>query len=97
MYVTYLLQGVLERSSTHPDRALARITSLDVGYRPASRSSTVAFVGAALLNLACEPVYVDIPPVPCGVRTSDGWNVDLPAGSQGYRVMAQLDLQRASG
>ena len=92
IYLSYLLSGVLERSDTDSDRALARVTSLDVSFRPRSRRSTVSFVGASVLNLACQPRYVDVPPTPCGMHTQDGWTLDLPTDSQGYRVMAQIDL-----
>ncbi len=97
IHLSYRLSGVLERSDTKPGRALARVTSLDVSFQPRSQRSTVAFVGATLLSLACEAEYVDGTPTPCGVRRGDGWKVDLPTDSQGYLVMAQLDLTRALG
>lgn len=92
IYLSYRLSGVLERSETESGRALARVTSLDVSFRPRSQRSTVSFVGANLLNLACQPRYFDVPPTPCGMHTEDGWTLDLPTDSQGYRVMAQVDL-----
>jgi len=94
IYLSYRLSGVLERSDTESGRALVRATSLDLSFRPRSQTSTVSFVGASLLNLACRPKYVDVPPTPCGVRTQDGWTLDLPTDSQGYRVMAQVDLHQ---
>ena len=97
IHLSYRLSGVLERSDTKPGRALARVTSLDVSFQPRSQRSTIAFVGATLLSLACEAEYVDGTPTPCGVRRGDGWKVDLPTDSQGYLVMAQLDLTRALG
>ncbi len=97
IYLSYLLSGVLERSDTDSSRALARVTSLDISFRPRSQRSTVSFVGANVLNLACQPTYFDVPPTPCGMHTQDGWTLDLPTDSQGYRVMAQIDLQRTSG
>lgn len=92
VHLSYLLSGVLERSDTEPGRALARVTSLDVSFQPRSQRSTIEFVGATLLALACQAEYADAPAKPCGVRSGDGWKVDLPADSQGYQVMAQLDL-----
>jgi len=97
--VAYHLSGVLVPSASRPDRALARMTSLDLGFHPQEGSSTFHFEGATVLNLFCADVVGDQTPVPCGVRAGDAWGVkdDVPQGT--YRVMAlvQLSPETASG
>jgi hypothetical protein len=93
VYLSYTLSGALERAPGREGRALARVTSLDVTYRPPPVTESISFRGAQVLSLACTPRGADLPPEPCGVQKDDAWQVRLPA-AQGYpyRVMAQLDV-----
>jgi len=93
--LSYLLSGVLEFSSTTRGRALARVTSLDLSFQPGSSRSVITFRGARLLSLACDADGNNNPPIPCGVRGEHGWTVDVP-DLQSFRVMAQIDLPRAT-
>jgi len=94
VYLRYRLTGALERSGPG-GRALARATSVTVGYDRGADPATIAFRGATLLALACTPVSGDGVPVPCGAEDPPrGWKVVPPAGAGAVQVMAQLDLEQ---
>jgi hypothetical protein len=48
-----------------------------------------------VLQLACTPRLLDVLPEPCGVQEEHEWRVRFPRFIEGYRVMAQLDLERS--
>ena len=93
IYVTYVLSGVLERSTSVASRALARVTALDLRYPSMSGTSLRSVQGAEVLNLACSPARTpDAVPEPCGKPDPDGWKVQLAGGNRNDHVMAQLQL-----
>jgi hypothetical protein len=93
VYLRYTLFGALERTHPPPGRALARVTSLDLSYDAWPGPTTIAFRGAKVLALACQPTRTSAPPLPCGVEEGGRWRVEPPPGQVDYRVMAQLDLE----
>lgn len=92
VHLSYVLTGVVQRSSSAQGRALARVTYLDVWYTPQSGNQTTRVVGASVLNLACSKVRPDALPTPCGKPRSGAWQVKLAGEHRDDRVMAQLDL-----
>lgn len=99
VYVTYLLQDVLERSPSAEGRVLARFTSLSVSYRPRPQERTQVVTGAEVQTLACVPAgAADRDPLPCGrprdpaAGTDGEWEVRLSGERLGDRVIAQMDL-----
>jgi hypothetical protein len=93
IYVTYLLAGAIERSSSEDGRALARVTSLDVSYVSVRGTSTRSVEGATVLSMACSPAgQPDAVPEPCGAPEGTGWQVELSGENRDDRVMAQLEL-----
>ncbi len=93
IYVTYVLSGALERSTSVESRALARVTALDLRYPSMSGTSVRSVQGAEVLNLACSPPGTpDAAPEPCGKPDPDGWQVQLAGGNRNDHVMAQLQL-----
>jgi hypothetical protein len=96
VYLRYRLSGALERSRPPAGRALARVTSLDLSYDARPGPTTIAFEGAEVLTLACQPTHSTAPPLPCGVAEGDTWQVQPPPGESDYEVMAQLDLAETS-
>jgi hypothetical protein len=95
VHLTYRLSGVLVRSASQPDQALARVTSLDLDYGQGGEPMVISLRGAGVLSLLCTEEIADEPPQPCGRRVAGGWEVsnEDPGGS--YRVMAQVDLSRS--
>ncbi len=95
VYLRYRIAGALERSGSD-GRALAWVTSLNVGYDGARGIDTIAFRNATLLSLACMPLRGDGAPVPCGAEAgANGWRVVPPPAVGDVQVMAQLDLRVA--
>jgi hypothetical protein len=91
--IRYRLTDAIERSSSAPGRALARLTALDVEYVPASQHVTRTVVAPEVLSLACSSPATTSPLRPCGARSSDGgWTVDLTGPGAHDRVVAQLTL-----
>ena len=92
VYLRYRIAGALEMSGAD-GRALARVTSLTVGYDGATGLDTIAFRNATLLSLACMPLRGDGVPVPCGAEAgANRWRVVPPPALGDVQVMAQLDL-----
>jgi hypothetical protein len=91
LYVRYRLSGVVQVSGGAGERALARITALDVSTTSPMVRTTLTVGGAEVLALACTPVGQDVP-VPCGRDTGEYWSARLGRGQQGSQVMAQLNL-----
>jgi hypothetical protein len=93
-YVRYRLSGAVERSTSVPGRALARVTALQLGMRRPLDEVSRWVTGAEVLSLACAPVApADQPlPVPCGMPTSGGWQVDLAGARVDDAVIAQVEL-----
>ncbi len=92
LYIRYRLSGVVERSLGTPGRALARITSLDVGTTTRLVNTTRTVVGAAVLNLACTPDTPTGLTKPCGRKHGGNWTVRLNGAEETNQVMAQLDM-----
>jgi hypothetical protein len=93
IYVTYVLSGAMELSSSVEGRALARVTALDLEYLSMGGESVRSVQGAEVLNLACSPSGApDASPKPCGKPDSDGWKVRLTGKKWNDHVMAQLNL-----
>ena len=93
IYVSYVLSGAMERSTSVEGRALARITALDLRYVSMGGVSQRSVQGAEVLNLACSARNApDAVPEPCGEPGPDGWQVRLAGASRNDRVMAQLQL-----
>ena len=91
LYVRYRLSGVVESSGGSGERALARITALDVTTPSPVVRTTLAVVGAQVLALACTPAGQEMPS-PCGTDTHGTWSTRLGESEQGSQVMAQLNL-----
>ena len=91
LHVSYLLTGVVVRSSSAAERALAPLTSLDLRFTHDRVNKTVMVTGGRLLSAACsaDPNAV---PRPCGNAAGQGWRVKLDASERHDRVLAQLDL-----
>ncbi len=92
LYIRYRLSGVVERSFGTSDRALARITSLDVGTATRLVNTTRTVVGARVLNLACTPDRPTGLTTPCGTEHGGNWIVRLNGAEETNQVMAQLDM-----
>jgi hypothetical protein len=92
VFVTYRMDGALQRSDSSTGRALAWVTSLDVGLEPATSRATRVVVGDRILALACLPPGALAVPEPCGAPTRGGWEVRLDGAHAEDRVIAQLDL-----
>ena len=89
----YRLSGVLVRSTTRPNRALARAIWLDSSYEPRGGPTTVSFEGATVLDLVCTDGSAGEAAVPCGRRTESGdWEVRPPNPEDDSRVMAMIEL-----
>jgi hypothetical protein len=91
LYVSYLLSGVVQSSGGAGERALARITALDVTTASPVERTTLAVVGAKVLALACTPQGKDMP-TPCGNDSGGTWSAHLGQAEQGSQVMAQINL-----
>jgi hypothetical protein len=91
LYVRYRLSGVVQSSGGSGERALARITALDVTTSSPVQRTTLAVVGAKVLSLACTPQGQDMP-TPCGNDSHGIWSTRLGQDEQGSQVMAQLNL-----
>ena len=92
LYIRYRLSGVVERSLGTSGRALARITSLDVGTTTRLVTTTQTVVGARVLNLACTPERPSGLTTPCGTEHGGNWVVRLHGADTTNQVMAQLDI-----
>ncbi len=93
VYVQYRLVGAAPRSGSVGGRALATVTSLDVGVgsdRPLAK--TVVFSGSKVLALACLAPGARATPSPCGKLVDQAWTLDFAAGDAPATVIAQLDL-----
>jgi hypothetical protein len=91
LFIRYRLFGVLEHAAGSDDRALARITALDVSTAGRLLSTTRTVVGATVLALACTSQR-DAVPVPCGSNRGGTWATRLGQNQQHSQVMAQVDL-----
>ena len=91
LYVRYRLSGVVQSSSGPGQRALARLTALDVSSSRPRVHTTLIVVGARVLSLACTPPGQDVAS-PCGRERHGTWSTSLGPGQQGSQVMAQLEL-----
>lgn len=92
LYVQYELSGVLQRSSSAQGRALATMTSLEVGVGQPLIAKTRAFPGSQVLTLACLPPGKQSLPEPCGRLDDDVWTVVSEADALRDIVIAQFDL-----
>jgi hypothetical protein len=95
LHVSYVLSGVVTRSSSASRRALALLTSLDLSFPHDSVPKTVMLGGGRLLAAACSVEDSTAEPRPCGNAEGRQWRVRLEPETRHDRVMAQLDLPRA--
>jgi hypothetical protein len=93
LYLRYRLSGAVEIAGGPHDRALARVTSLDVSTAGRLTSTTRTVVGARILALACSPMGSSQASTPCGTVVHGKWTVNLGAARQKSRVMAQFNLR----
>ncbi len=92
LYVRYQLSGVLQRSTSAAGRALATVTSLDVGVGGSALARTQAFPGAKVLTLACLDGGPRSIPTPCGSFEEGTWSVRSEPDDAPDTVIAQFDL-----
>ncbi len=92
IYISYLLEGAIERTGSAPGRALARVTALDVTYDAEGGTSTRRVEGAHVLSMACYPPTSPGTGVrPCGSDEDGPWQVELGSEKRDDRVMVQFD------
>jgi len=91
LYLRYHLAGAVDYSGGAHDRALARITALDVSTSRTLTRTTVAVTGVPVLALACDPPGPDLA-VPCGRQDGGTWRAFLGSDEQESDVMAQVNL-----
>lgn len=72
--------------------ASARLTALDVRYRPRAGPAKVFLSGAGVTKLLCTPVDSPSVSVPCGQVRDGRWGVVLKAADRRDRVSALVDL-----
>lgn len=70
----------------------ARLTSLDVRYRPRVGPAEVFLSGAGVTKLLCTPADSPTVSLPCGQVRDGRWGVVLKAADRRDRVSALLDL-----
>lgn len=92
LYVQYELFGTLQRNGSTPGRALATVTSLDVGVASDVVSRTQTFPGPQALALACLAPGTRPLPRPCGGVEEGTWTVVLEESTLQDTVIVQLDL-----
>ena len=92
VYLSYRVQGAVERSDSAPGRALARLTSLEAQVTPGMVATTHAVRGGRVLALACASRDPGAVPVPCGAPAGRGWRVERAGAARDDVVIAQLDL-----
>jgi hypothetical protein len=93
IHVSYRLSGVVVRSTPAHGRALARATTLTLGYGPDRGPRTISVTGRSVLSLACSAPTADATPSPCGRRSGHVWAVRLVQADRGDRVLARLALR----
>jgi hypothetical protein len=91
VYLTYTLQGAVERSPSVPGRALVRAAALQVVYSPLDGPSRVTLVAKKVLSMACQSSPLEAPR-PCGAPGKGGWSVLLRGDARSDSVVAQVDL-----
>ncbi|KQT94369.1 hypothetical protein ASG49_05675 [Marmoricola sp. Leaf446] len=91
VHVSYVLTGAVMRSDDDPDRALARLTSLDLDVSRGRVPRTVTVLGGRLLSAACA-ADAAATPRPCGQAEGRTWRVRLEPAERDDLVQAQLDL-----
>lgn len=92
--VEYLLSGAVRLSGSAPGRALARTSSLDVTYEPASTRVIRSVLAPEVLSLACSRPVRAAPSMPCGnLRSRGEWTVELDGPDARDRVMAQVNVR----
>ncbi len=90
--VTYVLTGVVVKSSTSPRRVLAELTALRLSYAHDRVPRTVVVQGGRVLAAACSGPAAGAELVPCGDPEGSRWRVKLGPGARDDRVMVQLAL-----
>lgn len=70
----------------------ARLTSLDVRYRPRVGPAEVFLSGAGVTKLLCTPADSPTVSLPCGQVRNGRWGVVLKAADRRDRVSALVDL-----
>ena len=94
VHLTYRLAGVLLRSTSRDDRALARTVALDLDLNGERRRepTTISFRGATALSVICDGSAGGAQ-VRCGRRDDAGtWQVRAAGPGAEERVMALLEL-----
>jgi hypothetical protein len=92
LHVSYVLTGVVVRSSSASNRALAKVTSLDLTFTHDRVPKTVMMIGGRPLAAACSAQDPNAEPRPCGNADGKGWRVMLNATARHDIVTLQLDL-----
>jgi hypothetical protein len=90
VFIRYRLSGVTQKAGGSQDRALARITALDVSTERRLVRTTRTVVGVQVLSLACTSGRSA--PIPCGDVRRGTWSTTLGTGRQHSQVMAQVNL-----
>lgn len=93
--VRYTLVGAVVRSPSVPGRALARVTSADMGYIPEQDGPRMVRIHAPeVLNVACRAPMQEADPRPCGSPLGTSWQVKLQGADRHDEVSAQVNLGR---
>ena len=80
VFVSYRLEGAVERSGSVPGRALATVTAVDVDLNPPLVATTYAVSGGDVLDLACSAPVSRGGPGP--LRRAGRLGVAGPAGAR---------------
>ncbi len=92
VHVSYIMSGVVVPSSSVVERALVRVTSVDLVITNDSVPKALLLTGGEVLAAACTAANRTDQPRPCGNPDGNGWRVSLSASARDDRVMAQVDL-----
>lgn len=92
VHLSYTLSGVVERSSSVPGRALARVTALDTSYHPHKGAARLTVISHKVLSTACAATATSALR-PCGTPSDNGhWTVVLHGAERGDSVAAQVNF-----
>ena len=92
VHVSYIMSGVVVPSTSVAERALVRVTSVDLVITNDPVPKTLLVTGGEVLAAACTAADRTDQPRPCGNPDGNAWRVRLSASARDDRVMAQVDL-----
>jgi hypothetical protein len=95
LFLRYRLRGVVDYATAAHDRALARITALDVTTVDNLQYTTHSVSASRVLALACLSKKGPSA-VPCGQEHGRTWLARLGPGHMDTQVMAQVNLTRGA-